>query len=73
MKKQTRKQDATDKLYTAVANYVKAHGGNVVVIGAVQQITWPFELEGNFTLGVQCTGKRMTKPDEKLDKSVCTK
>ena len=51
------KKDATDKLYAAVASYIKSRGGSAVVIGGISIIRWPGEQKYNFTLGVGITGK----------------
>lgn len=49
-----------DRLYKAVANYVKMVGGSVVVIGGVQIQQWPGDGEFRFTVGIRCSGR---KPD----------
>src|SRR5262249_28158896 len=52
-----RRRDPIDRLYAAVARYVKAKGGSVVVIGGIQCE----ELGGyRYAIKVQCTGR---KPD----------
>lgn len=48
-----------DRLYKAVAEYVKKSGGEVVVIGGIQIQQWPLDSDFKFTVGIQCTG---TKP-----------
>lgn len=47
-----------DRLYKAVAAYVKASGGNVAVIGGIQVQQFPGERAYNFTIGIKCTGRR---------------
>lgn len=60
---------AIDRLYKAVAAYVKSRGGNVAVIGGVQVQKWPGDLKFNWTLGIRCTGQRplYSVPDGEKD------
>jgi hypothetical protein len=52
------KERVTVAMYEAVASYVKAHGGNVVVASGVQIQEWPGEGEFRFTVGIKCTGRK---------------
>jgi len=48
----------TDRLYKAVAAYVKNRNGSLVVIGGIQVIEWPGDGVGKFTIGIKCLGKK---------------
>lgn len=52
------KDEATDNLHKAVAEYVAANGGKVVVTSSIQVIQFPADSKFNWTLGVKCTGKK---------------
>ena len=69
MVKNKEKEKATDDLYEAVANYVKVHGGLVVVAGGVKIIQEPADLQYNWTIGIRCTGRCPTlfAPDKSGD------
>lgn len=47
-----------DRVYNAVAAYVKANGGNVVVAGGIEIQEWPGEWPGNFRVAVKCLGRK---------------
>lgn len=47
---------ATDRLYSALANYVKVRGGNVVVAGGVQVIQYVNSPKYRWSLEILCTG-----------------
>jgi len=50
---------AIDRLYRAVAHYVKLNGGVVIVAGGIQVQQWPGEGSMNFHISVTCTGGRL--------------
>ncbi len=50
------KPDETIALYDAVAAFVKAKGGNVLVIGGIQMLKWPDDRQHNFMIAVRITG-----------------
>jgi hypothetical protein len=52
----TAKDRASERLFKAVANYVKVYGGKVLVTGNVHIIKFPGDLKLNWTFGVRCTG-----------------
>ena len=49
---------AGDALLEAVGRYVKAAGGNVVVAGPIQLMTFPGDPDLNFNLVVKCIGRK---------------
>jgi len=55
-----RKQRSTP-LLKAVATFIEAHGGKVLIAGPVQIITWPDDRLGCFTVGIKCVGRRPDK------------
>ena len=50
-------RDPISQLYRAVIRYVEANGGTLAVIGGISIIRFD-ERDGNFTVGVRCSGKR---------------
>lgn len=57
----TRCSPATDALLRAVGEYVKAHGGEVVVAGPVHLARWPGDMPSEFTIGIKCLGRQPVK------------
>ena len=55
-RKPRRRKEPSDVLFHALAAFVKAAGGNVVIAGPIQLMTWPMEHERNFTIAVPCMG-----------------
>jgi hypothetical protein len=53
------------KLYKAVAAYVRAQGGLVIVVGGIQVQEWPGDREGQFTIAVKCTGVKPIYSEKK--------
>lgn len=49
--------EATQDFYAAVAKYVEAKGGKVLVIGGVQVTHNQEDRRYNWVLGVKCTGR----------------
>jgi hypothetical protein len=47
-----------DALYKAVANYVKANGGKLVVVGGVRIEEWPGEPDLVFHVAIKCMGRK---------------
>jgi len=47
---------ATDRLYSALANYVKVRGGSVVVAGGVQVIQYVNSPKYRWSVEILCTG-----------------
>ena len=45
-----------NKLYEAVRDYVNSRGGKVVVIGGIQTIQMPDDLEYNWGVNIRITG-----------------
>lgn len=50
-------KDPTDKLYNAVADYIKSNGGSVAVIGGIAIVDWG-GAKLNYGLVVRITGKK---------------
>lgn len=46
-----------DRLYNAVAYYVKKSGGTVVVAGGIEIQRWPEDRKGQFRVAIKCLGK----------------
>jgi hypothetical protein len=58
-KKPAKKLDAaTDRLYKAVDNYVRAKGGSLIVIGGIQIQEWPGDPAMVFQVAVKCMGRK---------------
>ena len=57
------RQDAADRLLTAVTTFVKARGGSVFVVGPIELVQWPDEPSSKFSVNVRCLGKRPRKAD----------
>lgn len=58
------KKDATDRLYRAVAAYLKSKGGMAIVVGGIQIIEWPSDQKYHFTVGIKVTGHKPKFPAE---------
>ena len=56
-RRKTTKERAVDRLYDAVAAYVKLHKGSVLVAGGIQCQQWPGDGLYQFTIAVKCTGQ----------------
>lgn len=50
------------KLYRAIAEYVEAHGGKVIIAEGIQIQEWPPYKENAFTVAVKCSGKKPNFP-----------
>ena len=53
-------KDDQDVLLDAVMKYIKAKGGNVVVIGGIEIQRFPGDAKYNFRLAIRCTGEAPT-------------
>ena len=58
MKSTIKGRDSVMQLYRAVVRYVKANGGQVVVIGGVEMQEWSADGKQSYRIAVKCTGKR---------------
>ena len=47
-----------DRLYKAVANYVKKGGGKLIIVGGVEIQEWPGEGEHKFRVAIRCLGRK---------------
>jgi hypothetical protein len=59
------KDDAGVALLKAAGKWVQSCGGNVVVAGGISIMTWPGDLEYNFSVVVKCTGRKPSNPSSK--------
>lgn len=50
-------RDHVSQLYRAVRRYIQHYGGSLAVIGGVEILRWPSDLDNNFSVAVRCTGK----------------
>lgn len=57
----TVRDKAIDELYTAVENYIRIIGGDVVVIGGIQIQRWPEDNSKTFNISVKCSGRSPVK------------
>ena len=57
-----RKDDPAHNLLAATQHWVKANGGDIVVIGGIGLMKEPFD-EHRFKIVVGCTGKPPSKPE----------
>lgn len=48
----------TDKLYTAIQEYIENRGGKVLVIGGIQIQQWSGGGSHRYSLAVQITGRK---------------
>lgn len=53
-----RLQPHVDRLYKAVANYIKRNGGSVLVIGPSSCQEWPSDPAHVFHISVKCLGRK---------------
>lgn len=65
-----RKNDPAHNLQAAVQHWVKAKGGDIVLIGAIEVQQWPGEGVGNYRIAVRCMGRapERDKAGENLEK-----
>jgi hypothetical protein len=60
--------DSGVNLLKAAGDWVRAHGGDVIVAGGIQVQRWPEDPEFTFRIAVRCTGKQpvpsATDPEE---------
>ena len=56
--RRSRSEIVFDRLAKAVAAYVEAHGGAVLVAGNVRIIQWSEDRPGNFDIAIRCTGRK---------------
>lgn len=59
-----RKNDPTHNLYAAVQHYVRANGGNIIVVGGVSVQEWPGDIPGKFSLAIRCVGQKPIFPEQ---------
>lgn len=55
-----RKNDPTHNLLTAVCHYVRAKGGELVIVGGIDIEEWPSAGAGKFKVAVNCLGRKPT-------------
>lgn len=63
-----RKKDHAHNLLAAAQRWLRANGGDAIVIGGIDIITMPGEAESKFRIAVGCLGRRpkqMTKGQPK--------
>lgn len=53
-----RKNDPAHNLQAAATHWIKAHGGNAIVIGGIEVQQWPGDGEFNYRVAVRVTGKK---------------
>jgi hypothetical protein len=54
----SKKKEPYEKLYRAVAAYVEAQGGSVLIADGIQILRWPGDAANKFTLCVSCFGRQ---------------
>jgi hypothetical protein len=53
-----RRGDPAHNLIAAATHWIKAHGGTAVVIGGIEVITFPGDLQFNYRIAIRVTGKK---------------
>ncbi len=56
-----RKNDPSHNLLAAVQHWVKANGGNTIVIGGIEVQSIPYDALYKFKIAVSCMGRRPEK------------
>lgn len=65
--RRSRSEVVFERLVKAVAAYVEAHGGAVLVAGNVRTLQWPEDMPGNFDIAIRCTGRKPKQPSKPRD------
>lgn len=56
-----RKDDPDHNLLAAAQHWIRAHGGEVAVIGGMEVQSWPGDLPNNFRVAIHCLGRQPVK------------
>lgn len=56
-----RKNDHAHNLLAAAQRWLRANGGDAIVIGGIEIITWPGDTESKFRIAVGVLGRRPKK------------
>jgi hypothetical protein len=55
-RKKLAKKNHTDRLLSAVVNYVHKEGGKLVLVGGIEIQKWPGAALGQFKVAIECLG-----------------